>query len=507
MLEIRNVSKRFGGVKALDSVSMTLQPGEARALLGENGAGKSTLIKIISGMYRPDDGSVYLDGIERHFQAPEEATAAGIAVVHQERQVIERFSVAENMFLHSLPLKRGVVDYDRMNEEAKYWLEYLDIRIDPRREVGSLSPGLSQLLAIAKALSMKCKYLLLDEPTASIGGSEIDRLFEIVTELKQQGTAILFVSHKLNEVEQICDAVTVIRDGINITELKPEPENRQEMVTAMVGRQVSDLAFAKRTDLDAGSGLAVNDLTTEIGHNVPMNFDIPRGKILGMYGLVGAGRTELARAIVGLETVRSGEIHIGGKVSDIKNPSHAMRKYKLGYVSEDRKGEGLLLSLSIERNSGITIWNRLARFGFWLTSKKSLQAVLPVLESLNVKMASARAPVSSLSGGNQQKVSVSKWLSADADVLVFDEPTVGIDVGAKNEMHTLIHELALNGKTILLISSDLAEVIQLSDSIAVVADFEIKKVMENNFDYEDMSTEIMRIVTNAAEAEIQSVAL
>lgn len=496
-LKLEGIDKRFQGVHALNAVELELVPGEIHALLGENGAGKSTLIKIVTGVYQPDAGHMLLDGDPLRVTNPGEAARHGIGVVHQERNLVAKFSVAENVLLHDLPRRHGFVDYGRLYREAGHWLDRVGLSVDPRRDAGELSPGQGQLLDIAKALSLDARILLLDEPTASIGEDETERLFRLLRQLRDDGVALLFVSHKLNEVEALCDRVTVIRDGQNIlTGARLSDTTYDRLVEAMVGREFVRVELPERP-APAGAthppALELKGVSTSYGHR-GIDLAVRSGEIVGLYGLVGAGRTELARSVVGLGRVTGGKVLVDGRPARIRNPHDARRRYRIGYVSEDRKGEGLVLTQSVQRNIGITVWDRLSGPLGWLTDARVRSAVSEPIRRLAVRATSLDQPVSDLSGGNQQKVSAGKWLAADADVLLFDEPTVGVDVGAKEEVHRLIWDLAAAGKAILLISSDLREIIQLSDRILVMTAFGLRADLENTKSYDEMSQTVIRAI-------------
>lgn len=500
-LDLNGLWKRFGGIAALSGASLSLRPREIHALIGENGAGKSTLINIATGVFQPDpgEGSVRVNGTVVQFPNPKAAVEHGISVVHQERNLVGKFSVSENLLLGRLPLVAGLVSYRRMVEEATPWLERVGLDVDPLTPAERLSPGQGQLLEIAKALAQRCRVLLLDEPTSSITESEFAHLFDILRSLRDQGTSILFVSHKLEEVYALCDRVTVLRDGHNVLTDAPLADVTQgEIVEAMVGRRIDTLTAAPRHSRPQGRPcLELVDVSTELGHS-HIDLTVNAGEIVGLYGLVGAGRTELARCIVGLDKITSGRLLIGGHPVRIRNPYDALHHHGLGYVSEDRKGEGLILSHSIGRNVGITIWERLSRRLGWISEARTQDGVEGPLRQLNVKMLSVAQPASSLSGGNQQKVSAAKWIAAEAELLIFDEPTVGIDVAAKDAMHRLIRELAAGGTAVLLISSDLREVIQLGDRIIVMGGMQLLAEIENDGDYAVVSQRVMREVTRSS---------
>ncbi len=491
------ISKAFGGIVALDEAHLRLSGGEIHALIGENGAGKTTLINIATGVYQPDRGQLVLDEAPVELGGPRSAASRGIAVVHQERNLVGAFSVAENLFLGNQPRSRGLVSYRRMFGDARPWLQEVGLNVDPSTEARQLSPGQAQLLEIARALSARCRVLFLDEPTSSISESDSEHLFAILRGLRDRGTAIVFVSHKLEEVYGLCDRVTVLRDGRNvITGRRLADISRAEIVRAMVGRETQEAVTVTRPSATGTARLRLDAVATEYGHK-DVSLTVHAGEILGLYGLVGAGRTELARCLVGLGRITGGSYRIDGKPARIRNPYEALRNYSLGYVSEDRKGEGLILSHSISRNVGITVWDRVdGRFG-----QISERVVRPIVkrqaENLRIKMNSLSQAVSLLSGGNQQKVSLAKWLAAETEILLLDEPTVGIDVGAKAEVHGLVRGLADQGKAILLISSDLREIVQLADRIAVMGSFRMLGEIQNNGDYASVSKAIMEHITGA----------
>jgi len=496
--EARALGKAFGGIVALDQADLQLSGGEIHALIGENGAGKSTLINIATGVYLPDGGQVVLDGTPVVFGGPRSAAEHGIAVVHQERNLVGAFSVAENLFLGGQPRSWGLVSYRRMFSDARRWLREVGLDIDPSAEAQQLSPGQAQLLEVARALSARCRVLFLDEPTSSISETDAEHLFTILRELRDRGTAIVFVSHKLEEVYGLCDRVTVLRDGRNvITGRRLADISRADIVRAMVGRQ-AQAASSGPASRRSGTGpvrLELKAVATEYGHQ-DVNLAVHAGEIVGLYGLVGAGRTELARCLVGLGRITGGTFSVDGSRAHIRNPYDALRKYSMGYVSEDRKGEGLILSHSISRNVGITIWDRVShRFG-QISERAVRPDVIRQAEHLRVRMSSVAQAVSRLSGGNQQKVSLAKWLAAETDILLLDEPTVGIDVGAKEEVHGLVRGLADQGKAILLISSDLREIVQLADRIAVMANFRLLGEIRNTGDYTSASKAIMEQITH-----------
>ena len=489
------VTKYFPGVKALQDVSLQLEPGSIHALLGENGAGKSTLIKIITGVYRPDGGSLLLDDEPVEFAGPRDAIAHRIGVVHQERNLIPRFSIGENIFLEQLgasPFKP--IDYRSINSRARKWLHMLDLDIDPSTPVSDLSVARMQLVEIAKALALRSRILLLDEPTASLTGHETVVLFRLLQRLRDEGVSLLFVSHKLEEVQEICDRVTVLRDGRNACESQPMAGlDRQDLVRLMIGRSERIADWSARDFRDAPVSLALKDVSTPLGH-AEVNLTVRRGEIVGLYGLVGAGRTELAKCIMGKFPLTSGTIEVEGRPARIRSPADAIRRYGLGYVSEDRKQEGLIMMHTVLENAGTGVWRGLARAGILLTDSMIKEKVGPFIRRLEVRTPSLDQTVGNLSGGNQQKISVAKWLAAGARVLIVDEPSVGIDIKTKAYLHELLRELSDAGTAILLITSDMPEMITLADSVVVMNDFRIAGEIRNNRVYDEMSTAIMGLI-------------
>lgn len=496
LLEVSGARKAFPGVLALDGVSLRLRPGEIHALLGENGAGKSTLIKIITGLYRPDVGQVQIDGAPVHFDSPQAAARAGISVVHQERNLIPHFTVAENILLDRLPTRRfQTVDYDQVRAEARKWLDVVGLHVAPDAPVWSLSVAQMQLVEVAKALSRECRILLLDEPTATITPHEAESLFGVLRGLRERGVAILFVSHKLEEVFALCDRVTVLRDGRNVAQGEPLSElDRSRLVSLMIGREEIIRELPPRPVDRSRPLLEVSDLATESGAR-GVRFSLCRGEILGIYGLVGAGRTELAKALVGADAVTGGEVRVKGEPVHVRSVRDALERCSMAYISENRKEEGLILLHSVLRNTSITLWHRLQNCLQWIPASREKAAVMPFIEQLEVKTPSLAQAVGNLSGGNQQKVSLAKWLAADVEILIIDEPTVGIDIKTKHYFHELIWDLAGQGKSILLISSDMPEMIRLADRILVMRDHQVVGELDNTHQYDEISRRIMTLLS------------
>ena len=494
-LLINKVSKEFPGVLALNEVNLTLTGGTVHALLGENGAGKSTLIKIITGVYVADSGSMKVNGEEKSFNNPIESTEAGIAVVHQERNLIPEFSVEENITLHNPPLKFGVIDRAERTRLAKQALQTLGFEIDLNERVKNLSVAQMQLVEIAKALVTNAKIILLDEPTASITGSETKKLFDVVRKLKDQGTAVLFVSHKREEVYEICDTVTVLRDGVSVLESKSLSEFKQgEIVDLMVGRHLAERKnVIRKIDRSKKPVIELKNLSTALGHR-NINLSLYPGEVLGMYGLVGAGRSELARSILGLHAVTNGQILLNGNEVKIKNFRDALHKFRIGYVTENRKEEGLFLDFPVRKNISVTILSKILQKLSVINPKKEDEVATKYVDRLGIKVVDNNQLALTLSGGNQQKVSVSKWLAAETKILVIDEPTVGVDVRTKASFHELITQLADEGLSIILISSDLAEMVAVADRILVMRRYELVGDLDNSKDYQSMSRSIMNSI-------------
>ena len=495
-LEISAANKSFPGVKALDKASFRLRKGSIHALLGENGAGKSTLIKIITGVHKQDSGKLFINGKEETFNNPNDATKFGISVVHQERNLIRRFSVGENLMLNNLPKTLlGLIDYDEIAIQSKKWLEIMDLDIDPSAVVSELTVAKMQLCEIAKALSLKAKILLLDEPTSSLSPKEAENLFSLLRKIvRDEGVSIVFVSHKLEEVFNICDEVTVLRDGQNAcTSENIKNLDRKKLVRLMIGRDEQIVKSTRKTDKIKDTVLALNKVKTELGHE-NINLELARSEIMGLYGLVGAGRTELVKCLIGLEKITEGDVLINGKRTAIDSPKSALEKFKIGYISEDRKKEGLILIHNVLDNTSITIWSQIKKAAGLVTDGMIANKVNPYIRKLEVRTPSNYQIISNLSGGNQQKISVAKWLAAGTDVLIIDEPTVGIDIKTKAYLHELIINLADNGTSIILISSDMPEMISLADRIVVMKDFKVNGIVENDRDYNVVSRKIMEFI-------------
>ncbi|POX60152.1 ABC transporter permease [Streptomyces sp. Ru62] len=499
LLEGREIVKVFPGVRALDGVGLRLTAGSVHALLGENGAGKSTLIKVLTGVHAPDGGRLTWRGEEVRLRSPLEATRTGIGVVHQERNLIPDFSVAENITLTSPPARLGFVDRGAMSAPALRCLAELDLDLDPLRPVRELSVAQQQLVEIAKALHTESRVLLLDEPTASLSPREAERLFAVVRRLTARGACVVFVSHRLEEVFALCDTVTVLRDGRSVLESSPLARHtHDDIVNLMVGRAHTATEMRPRTpDRTAAPVLALDGISTADGHR-DVSLAVRPGEIVGLYGLVGAGRSELVRAVLGLGRITAGEIRMHGDPVRIASPRQALHEFGIGYLTENRKEEGVFLEQPVHRNITVTVWKKLARALGSVPAAEERKAAQDLVDRLGIRISGLEQNVGELSGGNQQKVSLAKWLAADTRLLIVDEPTVGVDVRTKQAFHRLLWELAREGLPILLISSDLTEMITLADRVLVMADHRVRGEVDNDGDYERMSGRIIRVIHDRA---------
>ncbi|CAM5698196.1 MULTISPECIES: sugar ABC transporter ATP-binding protein [Streptomyces] len=465
VLALKGVSKSFGAVRALRDVSLELLPGEVHALAGENGAGKSTLIKTLAGVHRPDTGQVLLDGEPVVFHGPGDARDAGIAVIYQEPTLFPDLSIAENIFMGRRPRRAlGRIDHKATHAATAALMRRLGVDLDPDRPARGLSIADQQIVEIAKALSFDARVLIMDEPTAALTGSEVARLFGVVRTLREQGAAVLFISHRLEEIFAICQQVTTLRDGAWIASEPLAGMTEDDLVRRMVGRDLAEL-YPKQQVQVGDVALSVRRLTRE-GVFTDVSFEVRRGEIVGLAGLVGAGRTEVARAVFGVDRWDAGEVEVGGRRLTNGAPSAAMAA-GLALVPEDRRAQGLVMDMSIERNIGLTGLRTTARAGLvHRTAERSRSLDWAV--KLQVKYARIADAVSTLSGGNQQKVVLAKWLATGPQVLIVDEPTRGIDVGTKAEVHRLLGELAADGVAVLMISSDLPEILGMADRVLVM---------------------------------------
>ncbi len=466
LLKVENISKAFPGVQALADLTVDVQCGEILALVGENGAGKSTLIKVLSGVYRPDAGRILIEGREVSFRNPLEAVQAGISVVYQELSLVPNLSIAENVYAGRPPVgPLGLMDVNTMNARTQEMLAMFHVPFGPRTPVGLLSLGNQQLVEIIKALSANAKILILDEPTSSLSLQEANILFERLAQLSEHGITIIYVSHHLEEVFAISDRVAVLRDGRYVGTRETARTSEREIVSMMVGRELSEMA-AVATGRPVGPELLRLEGFSRKGVFEEVSFDVHAGEVLTLFGLVGAGRSEVARALIGLDPHSGGRVFAHGNPAHITQPGIAMR-LGLAYLSEDRKNEGLFLDKSVKENFMAPNLDRVAPAG-WLRWGVLTSLVQEYIKRLDIRTPSMDQKLNNLSGGNQQKVLLGEWLATQPDVLIVDEPTRGIDVGTKQEIHRLLRNLAEQGKAILAISSDLPETLRISDRIAVM---------------------------------------
>jgi ABC-type sugar transport system ATPase subunit len=472
VLEMKNICKSFPGVRALNEINFTLKKGCVHALLGENGAGKSTLMKILSGIYIPDEGEIFINGEKKFFHNTKDAQNEGISIIHQELNLCWNLSVAANIFVGREDCgKLGFLKEEETRRRAKEVLRQLEVDyIDVQEIVQNLSVAQQQMVEIAKAISMDAKILIMDEPTSALTDKETKILFKTIKNLKEKGVSIVYISHRLEEIFQICDEITVIRDGTYIGSMEVKNASTDKLISMMVGRELTSMYPAKKHENVEkeynDTVLEVKNLT-KCGMIQDINFSLKKGEILGISGLVGAGRTELAKVLFGRFSKDSGTIIINGKAASINSPRDAIQ-HGIGLVTEDRKAEGLVLMLSIMHNISSSNMERVCNSLGLVSSKKEVDLALDGIEKLRIKTPSEHQMVKNLSGGNQQKVILAKWLATNPIVLILDEPTRGIDIGAKAEIYTIMRELAQQGVGIIMISSELPEVLGMSDRILIM---------------------------------------
>ncbi len=465
IIQFRGIGKRFPGVQALRDVSFDVAQGSCHALCGENGAGKSTLGKILAGIYTPDEGELIVDGEAARFGSPSDAMAAGIGIVHQELAFCENLTVAENLCLGHLPARATFVSRREMLRRATEYLGAIQSKIDPTKLVGALPVSQQQLVQIAAAVSHGARILIFDEPTSSLSQVESEHLFELIKQLQTRGVTAIYVSHRMEEIYRLCDTITVLRDGQHVA-TKPAAElERNALVQMMIGRAL-EAYFPRHLQAEQGEELLRVENFSSPGKFENISFQLRAGEVLGFAGLVGAGRTEIAEALFGLDRLATGRVYVNGKPMPLRHPSIAMRHH-VGMVPEDRKRHGLVLMMNARENTSLPTLERFANLG-WVRSAMERRSAQKYFDLLRVRAPNIESVVAGLSGGNQQKVVLGKWLAADCRVLIVDEPTRGVDVGAKAEIHGLIDELANKGNGVLLISSELPEVINLSTRIVVL---------------------------------------
>ena len=474
ILEMKKIEKRFSGVHALKGVDFDLRSGEVHALMGENGAGKSTLMKILTGIYKADNGEIICFNKKCDFNSVKDSQALGISIIHQELNQVNDLTVAKNIFLGREKLIFDCfIDDKKMQIESKKFLDYVGVNIKPNEKISNLTVGQQQMVEIAKAISFDSKILILDEPTTALTEPETEELFKIMKQLKSKGIGMIYISHRMDEIKKVSDRVTVMRDGEYIGTVKTEEVTDEEIVKMMVGRKITTTKKEKSKVKD-NSPVVLEVKNLNSGEKLKnISFRLYKGEILGLSGLMGAGRTELARVISGADSFSTGEIFINGKKVSIKNPADAVKK-GVCYLSEDRKQYGLLLNKSVLENSLLSSLEKYSKYGF-VNDKKANKDAKEQNDKLKTKTPSLSQSVKNLSGGNQQKVIIARWLLKDSDIFIFDEPTRGIDIGAKSEMYDLIEQLSENGKSVIIISSELSEILRISDRILVMCEGRITK--------------------------------
>ena len=476
VFEMRDITKAFGRNIVLDGVSIAIRPGEIRALMGENGAGKSTLMKILGGIYSADSGTIYMDGKEASIRCVDDARKYGVSFIHQEITNVPEMTIAENIFLGREPKNRlGMVDYKKMKQEAQKALEALNLNLDAGSLIRGLSVAQQQMIEIARAVNEGARILILDEPTASLTTSETEHLFAQIARLKKSGVAMIYISHRMEETFKVCDTVTVLRDGQFIGTRNTNETTEKELISMMVGREFNNMYGNERV-IGGDVIMEVKNLTTDKVTDI--SFTLKKGEILGFSGLVGAGRTELALGIFGIDPVKSGEVWLEGRKLDIRKPQDAIRE-GIALVPEERKVQGLFLSHSIATNLTFQVLSEFINH-LRVNKKRESEIVDEFKDKLSIKMASTEQNAGELSGGNQQKVVISKWLAAKPKVLILDEPTRGIDVGAKAEIYKLMHNLAEEGVSIIMISSELPEIINNSSRIAVMREGRLAGILDQS---------------------------
>ena len=469
ILEMKGIVKSFGPVKALKGVDFDLRTGEVHALMGENGAGKSTLMKVLTGIYGANEGTIHYNGKQVEYSKPKEAMDDGIVIVHQELNMMNHLTVAQNIFIGREEINQGLFINDNAgNKKAKELFKLLKLDINPQEKVGNLTVGKQQMVEIAKALSMDAKIIVFDEPTAALTESEINELFAIIDDLRAKGVGIIYISHRMDEIARITDRVTVMRDGEYVGTVNTKETTKDEIIAMMVGRTIyEDPKEVSAVPEGATVVLEVEHLNSG-SHVKDVSFVLHKGEILGFSGLMGAGRTEVARLLFGADKKDSGTIKINGKEVDIKNPQDAIRE-GIGYLSEDRKRYGCIVDMTIANNTVMTNLDKYIKGGL-IDDGEIIKVSDEFVKQLRTKTPSSKQLVRNLSGGNQQKVVIAKWLEQNSDILIFDEPTRGIDVGAKSEIYSLMNELVAQGKSIIMISSELTEILRMSDRIVVMCE-------------------------------------
>ncbi len=465
ILRLTKICKTFPGVNALTDVNLTIKKGEVHALVGENGAGKSTLMKTISGAYKKDGGAIWFDGQEVEIHSPKQSELMGISIIYQELNLIERISVAENVFIGRYPRKNGFVRWGKMYADAQALFDEYDLKIDAKKLVRSLTMAQKQMVEIIKAVSINAKIIIMDEPTSSLSTKETESLFRIIRKLKARGVAVVFITHRLDEIFEICDRMTVLRDGHYIGERDIKDITKAEMISMMIGRELTQ-QYPRRDNPIGETVLEVKNITDGGKHVKDVSFSAHRGEVLGFYGLVGAGRTETMRMVFGIDKKAGGSVLLGGREVTIKSPRDAI-KHGIGFITENRRDEGLFLRSTVRVNTVMVALKKILKHGF-ISYKTEKEVAEDYVKKLKTATPSVNQKAMFLSGGNQQKVVLAKWLFSDSEIILFDEPTRGIDVGARREIYSLINDLVADGRSVVVVSSDMEEIMGISDRILVM---------------------------------------
>lgn len=477
LVEMQGITKYFNGVKAIQNISFKLRRGTVHAVMGENGAGKSTTMKILTGIYKPDSGTILVDGQEVHFSSPKAAIDCGISIIHQELSPVLEMSIAENVFLGREPKIPGTpfIHYKRMYRETKDMFRALGLDMDPKRKMKELSISETQMVEIVKAVSYNSKVIIMDEPTSSLADKEVEQLFKIIHQLRSEGKGILYISHKMEEIFKISDDITVFRDGEYISTNAAKDLTQSVLIKQMVGRELTEVFPERKKALSDEVVLEVNELSAK-GYFQNINFQLKKGEILGLTGLMGAGRTELVKALFGLLAYDSGTIKVNNKTVRIKEPKDAIAQ-GLALVTEDRKGEGLVLPMSVKANMTLPTLRKVSS-GLFINRNDENKTVDELMRTLAIKASSKNQRVETLSGGNQQKIVLAKWLLTNPQILILDEPTRGIDIGAKSEIYKLMDRLTQEGYSIIMISSEMPEVLGTCDRIIVLCEGRITGILD-----------------------------
>jgi len=476
-LDLKNIRKEFPGVLALDNVSLKAEAGKVHALMGENGAGKSTLIKILAGAYTKDKGKILFNGEEKNITSPHDSLNLGIKVVYQEISLIPEFTVGENIFLEKFPINKfGIINWKNLYEECDTLLKNIGFKLDVRDKVANLSISEQQIVEIARAIFQNASVVVMDEPTSSLTPKEIEKLFEVIDRLKKNNIAIIYITHKIDEIFKIADNVTVLRDGKFISNRDISDISEENLIQDMVGRKV-DQKFERLTESFSETQMSVNNLSTKTKLK-NISFKLHKGEILGFFGLMGAGRTELAKAIFGYDKILSGEVNIEGRVYKKFN-TQTMVENGLGYVTEDRKGEGIVKDMNLRENMTLPSMSLFERL-FTINKNKEKKIANEYIKKFDVKTPSSERLITLLSGGNQQKILLSRWLLRNLKIIILDEPTRGVDIGAKTEILNLINDLAKDGLSVILMTSEMNDLLTLSDRIIVMANGKISKEFNRN---------------------------